>query len=91
LIRTQLRTTWRDRLTESLLPHVGDDVEFKAARTIRRLGPVARPNRLSTSYLGPFGFQYPAADPVNNELALDAGIATVNHELAPGHEARLLR
>ena len=52
---------------------------------------LAAPHRLSTSYPGPFGFQYPAVVPVNNEPALDAGIATVNHKLAPGHEARLLR
>ena len=63
----------------------------QAARTIRRLNASACPNRLPTSYLGPFGFQYPTVVPVNNALGLDAGIATVNHKLAPGHEARLLR
>ena len=90
LISIQLRTTWRDRLTEPLLPHVGHGVEFKAARTIRRLSPVARPNRLSTSYPGPFGFQYPAGVPINDGPVLDAGVSTINHKLAPGHEARLL-
>ena len=90
LISTQLRTTWRDSLTESLLPHVGHGVDFKAARTIRRFSPVACPNRLSTSYPGPFGFQYPAGVPINDGPVLDAGVSTINHKLAPGHEARLL-
>ncbi len=89
-VSTQRRTAWRDRLTKPLLPHIGYGIEFKAARTIRRLSPVARPNRLSTSYLGPFGFQYPAGVPIIDGPVLDAGVSTINHKLAPGHEARLL-